>query len=194
MKQYDELVDWYAINRDPEIGIRDVSRFAARLARGSTFLDLGCGDGFPISQFLLEAGFTLYGIDSSARMIERFSEKFPDVPVECSDLRQSNFFSMTFDAIVAYGLMFHFTQDDQGMVIAKVSEHLREGGMLLFNAGAESGKTVSVMDGVEVPHWSMNSGQYAEVLDKNGLTLLSNYADEQAGTHVYIAEKKTTGS
>jgi hypothetical protein len=66
--------------------------------------------------------------------------------------------------------------------------------MLLFNAGAESGKTVSVMDGVEVPHWSMNSGQYAEVLDKNGLTLLSNYTDEQAGTHVYIAEKKTAGS
>ncbi len=194
MKQYDQLAEWYARNRNPEIGIQDVSRFVAALPHGSSILDLGCGDGIPISQFLLKAGFTLYGIDSSVRMIEKFSERFPGVPVECSDLLQSEFFGMAFDAIVSYGLMFHLPPDDQRMVIKKATCHLKEGGMFLFNSGTEESETVSVMDGVEVPHWSMSSVQYAEMLHKNGLMLRSDYTDDQAGTHLYTAQKMTVES
>ena len=194
MKQYDQLVDWYVSNRNPEIGIQDVSQFAAGLPQGATILDLGCGDGIPISQFLLEAGFTLYGIDSSARMIEKFRESFPKVRLECANLMDSDFFCITFDAIIAYGVMFHFPQDEQRMIMSNVSDHLKNGGMFLFNSGAEEGETVSVMDSVEVPHWSMSSVQYAEVLRKNGLMLFSDYRDEESGTYIYIAKKGTTES
>lgn len=191
MQQYDKLAEWYANNRNPEIGIQDVSRFVADLPPGATILDLGCGHGIPISQFLLMAGFALYGIDSSARMIEKFRRRFPDVRVECANLLESDFFRMAFDAIVAYGVMFHFPQDDQRMVMSRVSDHLNDGGMFLFNSGAEEGDSISVMDSVEVPHWSMSSVQYAEALGNNGLIMSSDYKDEESGTHIYIARKGT---
>jgi 2-polyprenyl-3-methyl-5-hydroxy-6-metoxy-1,4-benzoquinol methylase len=194
MKQYDQLVDWYACHRNPDIGIGDISRFVSTLPKGSTILDLGCGDGIPISRFLLESEFTVYGIDSSACMVEKFTQSCPGMQVECANLLQSAFFSMKFDAIVAYGLMFHFPPDDQKTVIARMSEHLNEAGRVLFNSGTEDGETVSVMNGVEVPHWSMSADRYADVLRKNGLVLLNDYTDEQAGTHIYIAQKKATGS
>jgi hypothetical protein len=55
MRQYDQLVDWYASHRNPKIGIADVSRFVAGLTQGAAILDLGCGDGIPIAQSLLKA-------------------------------------------------------------------------------------------------------------------------------------------
>jgi cyclopropane fatty-acyl-phospholipid synthase-like methyltransferase len=196
MREYNQLAGsgWYASHRDAQIGIEDVSRFVASLPQGATVLDLGCGNGIPISRFLFERGFSIYGIDSSSKMIEQFVRNLPGVPAECSDLLKSELFGRDFDAVIAYGLMFHFPSNKQEAVIAKVSGRLNDGGKFLFNSGTEDGETVSVMDGVEVPHWSLSSGQYAQALRKNGLVLLSDYTDEQAGTHIYVAQKNTTAS
>jgi len=191
MKEYDQLAEWYPSHRSAQIGIKDISTFAASLPLGSNVLDLGCGDGIPISRFLLEGGFNLYGIDSSPKMIKMFKKNLPGVPVDCSDLLQSSFFDMKFDAVVAYGLMFHFPQDKQESVIVRVSEHLVERGKFLFNSSKEQGETVSEMNGVKVPHWSMSAPQYIQALHKNDLMAISDYEDKQSGTHIYLAQKRT---
>jgi|LakMenE18May11ns_1017448.scaffolds.fasta_scaffold9617806_1 2-polyprenyl-3-methyl-5-hydroxy-6-metoxy-1,4-benzoquinol methylase len=193
MREYDQLAGsgWYASHRNPQIGIEDVSRLVASLPHGATILDLGCGDGIPISRFLIERGFSLYGIDSSSKMIEQFARNLPGVPSECLDLLQSGLFGRDFDAIIAYGLMFHFPPTKQEAVIAKVSEHLIEGGTFLFNSSSEQGETASKMNAVEVAHWSMSAAQYAQALHKHHLVLASEYEDKQSGTYVYVAEKRT---
>ncbi|MCX6971074.1 MAG: class I SAM-dependent methyltransferase [Verrucomicrobia bacterium] len=192
MREYDQLAGsgWYASHRNPQTGIEDVCRFVASLPNGATVLDLGCGDGIPISRFLFERGFSLYGIDSSSRMIEQFARNLPGVPAECSDLLQSDLFGRAFDAVIAYGLMFHFPLNKQVAVIAKVSEHLLEGGKFLFNSSSEQGETVSEMNAVKVAHWSMSATQYAQTLHKHHLVLAREYADKQSGSYVYVAEKR----
>lgn len=141
--------------------------------------------------FLFERGFSLYGIDSSSKMIEQFVRNLPGVPAECSDLLQSDLFGRDFDAVIAYGLMFHFPLNKQEAVIAKVSEHLLEGGKFLFNSSSEQGETVSEMNAVKVAHWSMSAAQYAQTFHKHHLILASEYEDKQSGTYVYVAEKRT---
>ena len=194
MREYDQLIDWYVSHRNPQIGVEDVARFSASLAPGSTVLDLGCGDGIPISRSLLQDGFKVYGIDSSLKMIEKFRKNFPDVSVQCSDLLESDFFGMTFDGVVAYGVMFHLTREDQSTVIARVSDHLNDGGVFLFNSGTEEGESVSEMNGVRIPQYSMSSVNYSLVLRQNGLMLVNDYSDEQSSCYVYVAQKSTSRS
>lgn len=188
MNEYDLLADWYNENRDPEIGVQVVADFVADLPAGASILDLGCGNGVPITRYLHEQGFDCYGIDSSAKMVAKFKTNLPDVPVECADLFESDWFDRQFDAIIAYGVMFHFPPDEQKALIAKVSEHLVEGGRFLFNSGNESGETTSVMDGVEVKHWSMSEVEYYETLKTNILTLIKTYHDNESGALIYLGQ------
>ena len=124
-------------------------------------------------------------------MIEQFARNLPGVPAECSDLLQSDLFGRHFDAVIAYGLMFHFPPNQQEAVIAKVSERLLKGGKFLFNSSSEQGETVSEMNAVKVAHWSMSAAQYAQTLRKHHLVLAREYEDKQSGTYVYLAEKRT---
>lgn len=95
MHEYDEISDWYAANRSSDAGVADVAAFARTLAPGSKILDLGCGNGIPISQYLIRSGFDLFGIDSSQEMIVRFRDNCPSAYAECAAIQGSNFFNTT---------------------------------------------------------------------------------------------------
>lgn len=70
---------------------------------------------------LIEEGFTVYGVDASAKLIAEFRKRFPDAPAECAAVEDSKFFGRTFDAIVAWGLMFLLPAETQSMVIHKAA-------------------------------------------------------------------------
>ena len=65
------------------------------------------------------------------------------MPVQCSDVLDSDFFNIFFDAVIAYGFIFHLPQDQQIKVIEKVSEHLRYEGHFLFSSGDEDGEKMT---------------------------------------------------
>jgi 2-polyprenyl-3-methyl-5-hydroxy-6-metoxy-1,4-benzoquinol methylase len=62
------------------------------LSAGATVLDLGCGTGLPISQALIERGFNVYGVDASPTIVAVFRANFPNTPVECAAVEDSDFF------------------------------------------------------------------------------------------------------
>jgi 2-polyprenyl-3-methyl-5-hydroxy-6-metoxy-1,4-benzoquinol methylase len=59
----------------------------------SAILDLGCGHGVPISQTLIEEGFTVFGVDASGTLIAAFRKCFPNAFVECAGVEDSEFFA-----------------------------------------------------------------------------------------------------
>ena len=193
MKEYDEIIDWYISQRDPEIGVDEISRLAGMVPVGSTVLDIGCGDGIPITKSLIDHGCSVYGIDSSPKMIDRFKVHFPDVTVQCADALNSEFFDLQFDAIVAYGMIFHLTQFDQARLIQNVSEHLIPGGLFLFNSGDEDGESMSVMNGIRIKQYSMSSARYNETLHDNGMVLMQGYPDSKSGGYIYLGKKLGPG-
>ena len=121
------------------VGASVVAGWSETLPGGGTVLDLGCGTGVPISQVLIERGFKVYGVDASPTIVAAFRARFPGVPVECADVEDSDFFTRTFDGVVAWGLFFLLDAEVQRGLIKKFAGVLQSGGRSLFTAPNESG-------------------------------------------------------
>ncbi len=195
MEIYDKIFDWYLATRNPYAGVEVVRKFAQQLQTDSTILDIGCGHGVPITTTLLELGMEPYGIDSSIKMVEEFQNNFPKVPVQCSDVLNSNFFDRCFDAIIGYGFIFHLCQRQQELVIEKVARHLKNDGYFLFNSGDENGSSMSTPEyngGECFMMYSMSCSNYERVLGRHGMILTNHFIEEGFGSTVYVARKITS--
>ncbi|MCP3940592.1 MAG: class I SAM-dependent methyltransferase [Desulfobacteraceae bacterium] len=192
MKVYNIIFDWYVSARSSDAGVEVVRKFTQNLQPGAKILDIGCGYGFPIANTLYQLGFKLYGIDSSIKMVTRFKEDLPDVPVQCSNILDSDFFNILFDAVIAYGFIFHLPQDQQTKVIEKVSEHLQYEGCFLFSSGDEDGTEMTPQGfngGERFMTYSMSGSNYEKTLYKNGMILENHYIEKDFGGTIYIAKK-----
>lgn len=87
---YDEVAEVFISGRNPRIGAATVRAWSRTLPRGSSILNIGCGDG-AYSQVLIEDRFAVYGVDASAKMIAASRERFPDAHVECAAVEESTF-------------------------------------------------------------------------------------------------------
>src|SRR5687767_7046163 len=132
MDAYDLIADWYASDRDLNVGLPEVLSLAASLAPGARVLDVGCGNGVPLTQALLSRGFEVVGVDSSIRMLERFRVACPRARAVCGTIQSCDLGGMTFDAALAWGVLFHVPHAEQERAIARVASVLNPGGRFLF--------------------------------------------------------------
>src|SRR5262245_40825800 len=56
MREYDLIADWYASDRGRTVGVAEALAVAATLPAWSRILDVGCGNGVPITEALVNAG------------------------------------------------------------------------------------------------------------------------------------------
>ena len=183
MREYDLIADWYAAERRGPAG-PELESLIAALPFGASVLDVGCGNGIPLTRTLLDAGCEVVGVDSSPRMLERFAENCPGTPSICAPIQSAGFGGLLFDAAIAWGVVFHLPHDEQRKAIAKVASILKPGGLFLFTAGDQDGeKEGDPMNGVPFHYWSFTIDGYRELLIANGLTLLDVHRD--AGQNIY---------
>ncbi|MQA91818.1 MAG: methyltransferase domain-containing protein [Gemmatimonas sp.] len=121
------------VRRDPAIGVATVRAWARELPSGGAVLDLGCGNGVPISQVLIEDGFVVYGVDAAPAMTAAFHERFPRAHIACETVEDSDYFGRVFDG-VAWGLLFLLSADAQAALVRRVASALKPGGRFLFTA------------------------------------------------------------
>jgi SAM-dependent methyltransferase len=189
MEEYDAIAEWYARTRSPVVGLPEIETLVRALPPGARILDAGCGTGFPILQYLLQKGFQLFAIDSSARMVALFRERFPHVPIERASIAESALFGSIFDAAIAWGVLFHLAPDDQRAAIAKIARHLAPRGWFLFTAAKDSGETAGEMNGITFPYWSLGSEAYRAELERNGLVVVDEHEDRWEN-YVYVARRR----
>ena len=183
---YEAIAEHFSRARTVSIGPRIVREWTKGLADGATILDLGCGYGIPISQTLLQDGFTVYGVDASPTLVSKFRKQFPNTPVECSPVEESAFFSRTFDAVIAWGLIFILPVESQRILIDKVARVLNPNGKFLFTATKEP---VTWMDNLtDLPSISLGHEVYEQELAAHRLVLVGNDQDE-GGNYYYFAIK-----
>src|SRR5690606_5154601 len=96
---------------------------------------------------LIEAGFSVYGVDASLRMTEEFRRRFPQAQVAHEAVEDSAFFNRSFDAVIATGLMFLLTADAQVDLIHRVASVLESGGRFLFSSPEMACRWVDVLTG-----------------------------------------------
>ena len=168
------------------IGASTVRAWVRKLPKNSTFLDLGCGTGIPMSKVLVDEGMQVYGVDASPSMVKTFRQNFPNNPVACEAAEESLFFNRQFDAIIAWGLLFLLPLDAQEIIIQKAASALEMGGRLLFTSPGKKTKWKDAM--TEQLSISPGAEWYKEQFMKSGLSLIEEFEDE-GENHYYHSVK-----
>jgi SAM-dependent methyltransferase len=162
--------------RSTGIGVNEVRRWARTLPRGGTVIELGCGPGIPITEVLVAEGLDVFGVDASSSFVEAFRRNLPNTPVVCEPVQDSRFFDRTFDAVLAWGLMFLLGAEDQRCLIERIAGILVPGGRLLFTSPAEPVVWHDAMTGLESR--SLGAEEYRKQLLAVGLSVSKEYEGE----------------
>jgi SAM-dependent methyltransferase len=168
------------------IGTKAVRARARKLPRGAVVIDLGCGSGFPITEVLVAEGLNIYALDGAPSFVQAFRRNFPNIPIACEAVEESAFFDRTFDAVLAWGLIFLLTPEEQRRLLQRIANVLAPGGRLLFTAGPESSVWTDAMTGLESR--SLGAEEYRRQLSAVGLSVNSEYEDE-GRNHYFDATK-----
>lgn len=178
--------DFIAYRSKSAMGAAVVRSWAQTLVPNATILDLGCGNGIPITEALVKDRHTLYGIDASPTLIASYREHFPDMTVACEPVETTGFFGRKFDGVVAWGLMFLLSESAQSGLIHGVSTILNPGGQFLFTSPEQMCTWTDVLTGIESR--SLGAKKYKRILSSAGLSLIGNCFDE--GENYYYFAKK----
>jgi len=190
VREYDLIADWYAVERVDQTGVSEALALAGSLRPGSRILDLGCGNGRPLTQALCAAGHRLVGLDRSAAMLARFQRTCPATPAVRALVQAIPFVAGAFDAAVAWGVWFHLPPADAVAAFRSVARVLRPGAPFLFTAGdVESLEPhTDTMNGVTFRYFSFSQASYRRMLADHGLTLVDVHTD--AGGNTYYRATK----
>lgn len=134
---YASYYDLFYRDRDCAGDVRYIESICARRdAAISRVLDVGCGTGCHLEQFLA-AGYSVTGIDASPSMLAHARERCAGDAVTLCEADARNFdLGESFDLVVS---LFHIvsyltTDEDLSAAFACVNRHLDPGGLFVFDA------------------------------------------------------------
>jgi SAM-dependent methyltransferase len=156
--------------------VKTVRNWAQTLPRGAAVIDLGCGPGFPITEVLVTEGLSVYGVDAAPSFVQAFRRNVTNIPVVCEAVEDSTFFDRTFDGVLAWGLIFLLSPEEQRRLLQRIADILVLGGRLLFTSVAEPLVWNDAMTGLESR--SLGAEEYRRQLMAVGLSVTSEYEDE----------------
>ena len=156
----------------------------------STLLDLGCGSGKPIADYLIQQGHTLIGVDSSDVMIAMAQKNFPKQTWIQADMRTVEL-DQKFNAILAWDSFFHLTPNDQRCMFEKFAQCSTTNTVLMFSSGPAAGESIGDMLGEALYHASLSQDEYRQLLVQHGFKVVDMQAEDQdcAGHTVWLAQK-----
>ncbi|OTG90003.1 class I SAM-dependent DNA methyltransferase [Acinetobacter sp. ANC 3813] len=164
--------------------------FLAVLPQQAEILDLGCGSGRPIADYLIGHGHALTGVDSSGAMIEMAQHNFPNQVWHLADMRCVHL-EQKFHGILAWDSFFHLTADDQRQMFQQFSKFSAKGTVLMFTSGPAEGEAIGDMFGEALYHASLSLEEYQALLSAHGFEVLKMIAEDAdcTGHTVWLARK-----
>jgi SAM-dependent methyltransferase len=173
--------------RSMSVGVDAVRKWARMLSRGGAVIDLGCGPGLPLTEVLVAEGLNAFGVDAAPSFVQAFQRNLPNTPVVCEAVQDSRFFDRTFDAVLAWGLIFLLGAEDQRRLIQRIAGILVPGGRLLFTSPAKPLVWNDAMTGLESR--SLGAEEYRRQLLAEDISISNEYEDE-GQNHYFDAFKK----
>ena len=131
---YDRFAETYEANRGQFDMTAILDDFFARLRhiQAGCLLDLGCGAGEPFPRTFLDRGWSVVGVDFSARMLELAARFAPGMRTLRADVAEVDFAPGQFDAIASIYALFHVPRSRHPALFANFRRWLRPGGKILF--------------------------------------------------------------
>ncbi|MDB5157546.1 MAG: SAM-dependent methyltransferase [Mucilaginibacter sp.] len=189
-KVYNKIAAWFSANRPTGIMEKKcLDDVIAHLPAGATILDLGCGTGIPILQYLTDKNLNVTGVDASSEMLAIAKTNFPATEFILQDMRKLSL-NRKFDAIIAWHSFFHLSADDQPAMFALFEQHLNVNGLLLFTSGTEHGEAWGINGGENLFHASLDTAEYETLLKKYHFKVLTHKINDPDcdGATVWIAQ------
>lgn len=185
--------EWENSRKDMPVN-QAVVDFVRTIPPNSKILDVGCGTGYPISDYLSSKGFKVTGIDISNKMIERANSlKLENAEFYTSGLLEYES-SDLFDAVIAFDSLWHIPFKRQEEIYRKLSYLLKKDGVLLFTHGKNESELTNKMFGKEVYFSSLSKKKVHKLLYLNHFQLLASiedYKEETTGhRELFIIAKK----
>jgi len=168
-----------------------VDRFRSLLPPRSHVLDIGCGSGEPIAQYLSKQGHRITGVDSSPEMIEIFVANLPNQVGLVADMRTLRL-EQRFDGLLAWDSFFHLKYDDQRAMFQVFEEHSRPGAPLMFTSGPEHGEAIGTLEGEALYHASLAPTEYVLLLEEHSFAVVAHVAEDPTcgGRTVWLAQRR----
>jgi trans-aconitate methyltransferase len=166
-----------------------LDRFVALLPpEHPAVLDIGCGTGVPIAQYLIEQGCHVSGVDSSSAMIAMCAGRFPDHRWDVADMRTLDL-HRRFGGIVAWDSFFHLSAADQRRMFPIFRRQAAPRAALMFTGGPSAGERIGSYRDERLYHASLDGAEYRELLADNGFEVVAHVADDPGcGMHtVWLA-------
>jgi SAM-dependent methyltransferase len=182
--------EWEADRRLTAFAERDwLDRWIDLLPAGGRVLDIGCGFGWPIADYLIGRELHVTGIDASPSMISRCREFLPNQQWRVADMRELDL-QATFDGIIAWDSFFHLSGSDQQSMFPIFRKHATPGCALLFTSGPTDGEALGKLYGETLYHASLAPDHYRTLLNDNGFVVRADRAEDPAcgGRTVWLAQ------
>ncbi|KTD50865.1 class I SAM-dependent methyltransferase [Legionella quateirensis] len=189
---YDEIIYWFDDNRSKDLNMEKfyLNFIQKYLKPKDKILDVGCGTGEPIAQFLITEGYDVTGIDASSKMIDLCKKRFPKNKWILADMRTLDLKEL-FHAVIAWHSLFHLPHDDQRMTLRLLASYVNHNGLLIFTSGPEYDEVWSDNGGYDLYHASLSTEEYKQILiDNNFKVLAHKIRDPECGdATVWVAQK-----
>ena len=189
-KVYNKIANWFAENRCVDLIEQNyLEALISEIKSNADVLDIGCGTGKPILEYLLNKNFNVIGVDASKEMLTIARNNFPTTEFVLEDMRKLAL-NKKFDAIIAWHSFFHLPAADQPKMFEIFESHIKPKGILLFTSGSERGEAWGINGGENLFHASLNTDEYQQLLKKHNFEVLNHIVNDEncGGATVWMAK------
>jgi ubiquinone/menaquinone biosynthesis C-methylase UbiE len=152
-KGYDRIAEKYHAIRQTFDNKRELGEFASLLPKNAKVLDVGCGAGVPVAQFLAECGFDVTGIDFSKNMLKLASRNIPKAKFVLKDMTKLDFEADSFDGLTAFYSIIHVPREKHFSLFQSFHRILKPKGIMLICLGPDEWEATDSYYGTEM-FWS----------------------------------------
>jgi SAM-dependent methyltransferase len=111
------------------------------LAAPARILDLGCGTGRPMAEYVLSRGHHVTGVDQSEELLALARQRFPQgewIHSRIEDFLVDAENNGTYDGVIAWDSLFHVERDRHERILAQVHRALAPGRRVMLTAGGSA--------------------------------------------------------
>ena len=196
---YDEIAGEWNVAR--HTFVRDELRYLETLLDGlqppASVLDVGCGTGRPMAEYVLAHGHHITGIDQSERMLDIARERFPEGTWIHARIEDAEFAGI-FDAIICWDSLFHIDRVHHEPILTRLYRCLAPGGRIMLTVGgSENPAFTDTMFGREFFYDSHPPERAVEIMQAIGFEIvIGEFMDlptggRDKGRYAIVARKAT---
>lgn len=153
--------------------------FLSGLPMPSSILDLGCGTGRPMAEYILGRGHRLTGVDQAEELLALARSRFPHerwVTSRIEDFQSEG----RFDGVICWDALFHIERAHHAELLTRMAGMLTGGGRLMVTiGGSEHPAFFDFMFGEEFFYDSYSPEKVLFILNQLGFEpLISEFMNE----------------